>query len=556
MKRFLARTNISWLRDPFLIHLLIIAIISVGAGLLLYGLLPDKYEIWMFVNSDTRYMTAIYTDLFVHKSGLSGWHLPSSPNFFPDMLIFSLLMTLLEGHELTALVYGVLQLTTVVILINILIKTFDPELRAGTLFFLSLSILILPFSSILGESHLLPSQLLFNGYHCGFFINSLLAAIFSIHYARTGRRYFLVLAASISLLATLSDKLFIIGFVGPMLSLTLFNYFHRSRPRRYLILAGGISLSAIGGLGIFELISSSDAITFISTSWKVFNFQNIGPSFSELVIHMKSIIIKAPLQRLLVIMMLLFFVASPVYLLANLRRFMEEEEASPFRSKYKLLLYLALFSYMVFFTPVINGSYVGPAIIRYNYAALLMASLGFIYLLHILLFSRLKTAVIGKYLAHVCAVLLLLLLLQNGTKNQAGKGLSDFINYYPESARILDSLKSQHQLKYGVSEYWQALHNTQFSENDVRLYTVWDENFRPWYHATNENWYHDGGKGSHANPVFNYLVVDRFKQSDKLHQLFGSDMDTLYDSPDLRVIKVPEYKFDRDSREIFLLNKP
>jgi hypothetical protein len=341
-----------------------------------------------------------------------------------------------------------------------------------------------------------------------------------------------------------------------MLALNLFNYFHRSRPRQHLILAGCISFSALGGLGVFALIAASDAITFIPTSWKVFNFQNIGTSFSELVIHMKSVIIKAPLQRLLVLMMLLFLLASPVFLVLNLRKFFKEEASSPMHTKYQLLLFLALFSYMVFFTPVINGSYVGPAIIRYNYAALLMGSLGFIYLLMILLFSRLKLPVIGKYLAHVGAILLMVLLLVSVIKNQGAKGLSEFINYYPESARVLDSLKSQQQLKYGVSEYWQAHYNTQFSKNNIRLYTVWDEYFRPWYHVTNEHWYHDGGRGIHANPVFNYLVVNRFKHTDKLHQLFGTDMDTIYDTPDLRVIKVPEYKFDAETREIYLLQGP
>lgn len=540
--------------NPYGLYFVLLSIITLVAGFLLYGLLPGKQEIWMFTNSDTCYMSAIYTDLFVHRSGFSGWHLPASPNFFPDMLFFSLLMAILKGHALTTMVYGVLQLCTLVILINLLLLSFHPKIPVNSLFFLSLVVLILPFSSILGESNLLPSQLLFNGYHCGFFINSLLASIFTLNYLRSGKRIFLGLVATLSLLAVLSDKLYIIGFAGPLLVLLILNYFGSSHRKHYLFLAVTIVLSSLLGLGTFKLLSLSDGINFISTSWKVFNFQNIGGAFSELVIHMKSIIIKAPLQRLLVIMTLVFLAAGPIFLLAYLKKFLKTEEGSPLHRQYNLVLFAALFTYMVFLSPVINGSYVGPAIIRYNYAALIIGSIGFCYLLTVLL-SGWEGPRIRPYFAYAGMLLLLLFLLITGLKKQGAKGISDYANYYPESTRILDSLKNEHQLTYGVSEYWQALSNTRFSRNNTRLYTVWDESFRPWYHATNKNWYHDGGKGTHANPVFNYLVVDRFKNTEKLQDLFGSAMDTLYAAPDLTVIKVPDFKFHPESREIYLLSE-
>ncbi|MCP4311112.1 MAG: hypothetical protein GY790_07620 [Bacteroidetes bacterium] len=544
------------LPNTYRIHYFIIAIISLVAGLLLYTLLPGKQEMWMFVNSDTRYMAAIYTDLFVHHTGLHGWHLPASPNFFPDMLVFSLLMALLKGPLLTAMVYGVLQLTTVLILVNILIRTFDPEISVNRLYILSLVILFLPFSSILGESHLLPSQLLFNGYHCGFFINSLLATIFYVKYVRSGKRSLLVLMSALSMVAVVSDKLFIIGFTGPLLVVSLVNYFHASRDKRHLVVTAAIIVSTLAGLGLFKLISASEAITFIPTTWKTFNFQNIGGSFSTLVIHMKSIIIKAPFQRLLVLMTLFFMLGAPPFLLAFLKRFLRNSENQAFHRQYNLLLYMSMFTFMVFWTPVINGSYVGPAIIRYNYAALIIGSLGFIYLLLYFFPVRKSLPLLRKYFAYACSLGILIFLLLTGIKHQVGKGLSDFAGYYPESTRLLDSLKSEHQLKYGVSEYWQALSQTQYSHNGLRLYTVWDDSFRPWYHVTNENWYHDGGKGIHANPVFNYLVVDRFKKTEKLGELFGSAMDTLCNKPDLVVIKVPDFKFDSETREIYLLNQP
>lgn len=555
MIRLMQRRKHRVTAKPYGLYFFLIAIVALLAGFLLYGLLPGKQEIWMFTNSDTCYMSAIYTDLFVHHSGFSGWHLPASPNFFPDMLFFSLLMAIFKGHALTSMVYGVLQLTTVVVLINVLLLSFDPKIPVNTLFLLSLPVLLLPFSSIQGESHLLPSQLLFNGYHCGFFINSLLATIFSLRYIRSGKQVFLGLVAAVTVLAVLSDKLYIIGFVGPLLVLSMLNYFGSSHRRQHLSLAATIVVSTLVGFSIFRLLSLSDAISFIPTSWKMFNFQNIGGAFSNLVIHMKSIIIKAPLQRLLVLTSLVFLAAAPVYLLAYLKKFLRKEDGSPFHRQYNLVLFAALFTYMVFLTPVINGSYVGPAIIRYNYAALLLGSLGFIYLLVIFIPLGWNLPMLQSYFAYAGLVLLLFFLLITGVKTQGGKGISDFANYYPATSRVLDSLKNEYQLTYGVSEYWQALSNTRFSRNNTRLYTVWDESFRPWYHAGNEHWYHDGGKGSHANPVFNYLVVDLFKNTGKLQELFGSAMDTLYTGPDLTVIKVPDFKFHPETREIYLLSE-
>jgi hypothetical protein len=71
--------------------------------------------------------------------------------------------------------------------------------------------------------------------------------------------------------------------------------------------------------------------------------------------------------------------------------------------------------------------------------------------------------------------------------------------------------------------------------------------------VTNENWYHDGGKGVYANPTFNFLETSAFKDTERLHELFGEDIDTLYNQNDMMVIRVPDFKIRREDREIYLL---
>ena len=140
-------------------------------------------------------------------------------------------------------------------------------------------------------------------------------------------------------------------------------------------------------------------------------------------------------------------------------------------------------------------------------------------------------------------------------KYEVKTGIRDYLAYYPDKARILDDLKDEHQLKYGIAEYWDAKLMTSFSRNGVRLYTVFDEGFTPWYHVANKNWYHDGGKGANKDPVFNYILTDGFKKTSKLNELFGTRMDTIFNNQGTVVIKVPEFKFEKESRQIYLIGR-
>jgi hypothetical protein len=220
---------------------------------------------------------------------------------------------------------------------------------------------------------------------------------------------------------------------------------------------------------------------------------------------------------------------------------------------YSLTLFLLLLVLLILFTPVINGYYRGPSHIRYNYPALIMGSAGFVYLAARLLSPFVLPFWLKKYFTSFCTILVFIVLLVWGVKNDALKGLRKYVSHYPESVRVLDELKTEHDLKYGLSGYWQAKYSTLFSRNDLRLYSISNKSFTPSsFHAHNDNWYYDGGRGSHANPVFNFLETSAFSNTEKLKQLFGEKMDTLYKQNDLMVIKVPDFKIDRESREIYL----
>ena len=106
-----------------------------------------------------------------------------------------------------------------------------------------------------------------------------------------------------------------------------------------------------------------------------------------------------------------------------------------------------------------------------------------------------------------------------------------------------------------IASYWHAKPITMFSRNDVRVYSIFDDAIRPYYHATNENWFHAGGKGKYADPVFNYIYADgSHYSSELLVDEFGDRLDTIYARNDAAVIKLPEFIFERTTRKIILLD--
>jgi hypothetical protein len=507
----------------------------------------------LFVNSDALYMPSIYQDLFVHRSGLSVWHLNGAPNFFPEMLLFFPLMAVLKSTTLTIMAYGLVQMFLIIFLMDRFLRLADVHISHSARYLVLLSYLLIPLSAVLDEGHLIPSQLLLAGYHAGFFVNSLLAAILALSYLKYGSWKRLLILGLLVFVAIISDKLFIMGFVVPAIIYSLLHLFQRGKKGPFLILIALASLTTLLALFTYRMLNFTAAIDMISTGTKMFHFERIPEAMGNFLHHMKSVIMDYPTQRILVFATLLFILGAPVYLILYLKKYLSRRLNPLPESSYALILYLFLFVVLILLTPIINGYYIGRSLIRYNYAALVMGAAGFVYLATMLLSRYAPPLWFKKYFTTACTAALLVLFLVLGLRHQPVKGLRSYVNHYPESVRILDELKKKHGLKYGLGGYWQAKYSTMFSRNNLRLYSVSKGSFKPSYHVTNENWFHDGGKGSHANPTFNFLETSAFSDTEKLKELFGEHIDTIYNQDDLLVIKVPDFKMERESREIYLL---
>ncbi len=531
--------------------------IFIAGGLLvmlLLGISTESWNINLFFNSDTLYLPSIYLDLFVHGSGLKGWHLNSSPNFFPDMIAYMGMMAILKKTALTSFVFSIVQFLSVMFLMYHAFKSWSPATSREVHILLGTVLLLFLAGPVTGEDPLIIFQLLVPSYHCGFFINSLLAMIVARNYLSTGKTGALLITGLLSILASLSDRLFLIAFTFPLLVLMALVIIRDHREyRNYKLLAVTLAGSFLG-MWFFGKLYNGSLLHFIATDWKMFNFSNIVPSFHHLTGYLVSIIRDEPVQRWMIILMLAFMLSAPFYLLwylgAFIRKRMEEKETC----SYMLIFFLWIQVVGVLLTPVINGNFLGPAHIRYSFPALLLGPVGALYLISIHLEKFGQFRVTTHIMAHLLPAVLLLLIIVTGTKHHTLKSIGVYVNYYPEESEILDSLKEKHNLTYGIASYWHAKHATIFSRKGIRVYSIFNQNLKPFYHVTNENWYHDGGKGRYANPVFNFLYTEEDFSRKLLVEHFGRQLDTVYSGEGVAVIKLPPFKFDRETREIILLD--
>lgn len=533
--------------------MIVAVLLSAGFLTLIFSRLAVTNFCSTYINSDKLYHPVIFRDIFIDGTGIHGWHLNAAPNFFPDMFFYFILMALTNNVLVSDFLFSTLQYIGFILLIYWLYKQLFPKVAARytTLFiYLMFFFLLIPvFEDRLG----ITFQLLSISYHFGATIMALLSFNILIKYLLTGKRLWIILLIMAVSIGTANDRLFLVQFVFPATVLAVF-LFNRNGRKKLLVPLAAIALSAVAGIYLFRGLSLLNSIHIIGTGFKMFNFDNIATSWHNLYNHLKGLFLAYHAERAYILIMLIAFASSTVYLLMRLKKIFRPTQEQEMTPVYTLVMF-TVFIPIVLFMPVINGAYVGRAIIRFNFMALVMGAI----LLPLLLMNveqlfKKADPFLRKALPVATIVFTGLFLYRLATTDTVG-GLEQYFNYYPKRARILDELKESHDLKYGVGNYWHAKKTMMYSRNGARLYAVRDGLFSPTYHTTNENWYHAGGKGKHRDPVFNYMTLDGFRNTEKLETIFGNRIDTIFDDGDIVVVKLPEYRFERETREILLLGE-
>ncbi len=501
-----------------------------------------------YFNSDTLYAPMIFRGLFIDGSGLEGWHFNAAPNFFPDFLGYSLVNMIIPNFKWAMIVFSGLQYAGLMALLTWLLIRVKQNIPF--VFVIAANVFVLLFFGVAasGIDYYFTYQLISISYHLGPFILSVLSLIILSFYLQksSNKKYYYLLLATI-FLGVLNNRLYVVMFTLPTLLILILTYKkHTALVQRLLV--GVILSNALGFLSFWGL-RQSGYIRFVSTDWKMFNFQNIQHSLEVWVGQLSDFLFPLDLRGIIFLLSLVSWIIMLRYVVKSIRKiFFDGNDRLHFEDFY--VLYFFLFIPVVLLVPVLNGAYVGPAIIRYNIHIYYFAVFNWGYILFKFFEQRIQTKERILNRISIFSIAILFTLLITGLYARRGN-FKDFIQYKPGYVNCIDEFAAKYDAQYGTGSYWFSKTTTMFSDQDVRMYHLFSD-FRAHYHSLNRNWFYNSEKGRYSNPDFRFIVTsDSASDSLNIRKLLGEPI-TVEPCNNLRILKYPSYKFDKESRLPYL----
>jgi len=499
----------------------------------------------------------LYLDLFVDGGRLSGWHFNASPNFFPDMVLYFIYMTILNHNFIASnFAFSAIQCIMIILLINALYRQSDQPSSlksAATFNLLFLTFLIIP---LISDRFHFTFHLLSISYHLGSFVLFLICLNLLLLYLRKRQNYILALLFITSTIGVFNDRLFISQYIFSVLPLALFmiRKYHRAPLLKPLLIS---ILSLPAGLALFYLISKVDSIHILDAGEKFFNYDKIGSSMINLLNFIWSELVLVFPEVLILIAVITALVAAWKMIIKNIGTFFSSPGNEKITTHHYLILIIAIYIPVNLLVPVINGSFNGPSLVRYNIMAFVLGIFLLVLLIQTGEFGIGIKKISYSYFVPAFSILFILLASYQMLKPSFKKGLDSYFSYYPEIAEIIDQLKSEHDLKYGIGNYWYSKYPTMFSKQQVRIYSVFEHTLRPFYHGNNRNWYYNSGKGKYRDPVFNFTVTRKGADPGIFVNTFGQNIDTIYLEAHNQfiILKTPDFHFDPKTRNIHILRE-
>jgi hypothetical protein len=498
-------------------------------------------QVSVYFNSDTFYLASIFRDVFVDGSGLEGWNLNAAPNFFPDFFIFSLINSVISNVRLAYLVFSLVQVLGIALLFNAILFQVDKKITFHHLAISNVFLILFPLSTLISGDFIFTFYLFSLSYHTGVFVMALLGLLLSL---RILKRFSIPLVFALGLVVlvgTFNDKLFIPTFVSPLLLWLVFA-FSRTKVKVLVSTVVTVMVSSALGLVLFDVVRNLGYVHFIDTGWKMFNFSNVVSSFQVAGEQTLRYITRGHVSGWVVIISILvfgFLTTKVIGLARSIVKARREKTTYDFSAAQAFTLFAWGNIPIVWLTPILNGSYVSPAILRFNIHAYYMAVLCVGYIVFLLISNKKYTAFLSYSLVVGATVLGFSLWISDAESYS----LKTVTSYYPKKVEAIDNFVRETCVKYGISEYWSAKSSTMLSKEDARIYHV-HPNLRIWYHVTNKNWYYKGSKGVYGNPRFEMIVMNGFDSTRVANILGPPLLVKKYPEANIEIWQVREFEFD------------
>ena len=494
--------------------LLLLTVVLIYASL-------SEWDIQYLIKSDTLYLPSIYEDLFINNNTIKGWNVNPAPNFFPDMPVYFTLHFLFGGDILlTTFAYSLLQVAFTSLLFLLLFK----QLKIAYWQFGSLanvlitSILLVHFY----DDHFLFSfELLINAFHFSAFTCALACFCLSYWFLNTHKYYVLAFLAACVLLCTISDKLFLVTFTVPAIIISLFS-FHKGWKNALLMISIVVASSYLG-LKAFDWVAKTGYI-YIPQPHKYLDYDNIKASWNTLMDQYHTYLKINNLLAYILILLACSIVLSLFYALKLLRKVFQEK-AWIVSNIEGFMILVALYVVGNLLAPILNGNYTGWDTIRYNISA-------YVFGLVCLPILISKISYIKQFCKENNRLLIIVFISLQGIGILATplfkeyNSISHYFTYKPTFVSKLDSTKQTLGLQYGIAPYNDAKLTSMFSEKNLRVFAVFDEQ-TPWFHVTNNNWFYRE-TGNWTTPLkFDFVVVRNEKARKEVYKLLSPLQDSV-----------------------------
>jgi len=514
-------------------------------ALLCWFAFRSDLELSQFFSSDSLYLQALYRDFFQDGYAfLEGWRLNQAANIFPDMFLFFILNAILGNFTTATFFYSVIQYFTIIYLMYLIFRQIKHNLHISTFapaIYLFVSFLFLFFI----DRSWISSLLNHNAWHNSAYIMALLCIYLFYKYLNHKSKKVLIAIIVLSMLSGACDKLFFICFTLPVSLVIIVLYFFNKDRKTLIKSLIIITIGALLGIALWIFFKNNPYFS-LTKPYGEFTLYHIKESWVTFSEQIRGYLTEPSFIMVLSYFSILSYIATVIYVFIKTFRLIKEKKS--YDNMYVFQLFVLFFTPIVLFTPILAGSYDNSISLRYNYFPYLLLPFNSV----VLISSWLnKNKLVKITLNTTLSLLMIGYLLFHYPLQELSKGLNNFIHFYPERAKIVDSCFTDENFKYGITDdYWAARQVTMFSKKGIRMYCTFAGG-DPWLHVSNKYWFTDNNKGKHAHCEFTFFlwskdkdVPDFFKENNDLQPI---DLDNwnLYHVAPYRFI-IPGVRFAID----------
>lgn len=484
---------------------------------------PESINIYL--NSDTFYLPSIYRDVFIDGNGYIGWHFNPAPNFFPDMLIYFLLMAIVKNVIITSALYSVLQYLFIIWLMNRIFRCLFPNFSHLMLLLISLLLSLFLIETLLfSHDFIFTFFILSNAYHTGSFVILLCCLYLTMQHIKQPKFSTLILLFLLEVLGILSDQLLAATLVPTMFCTCLLQIKSVGIKTTFRLVAALI-LATILAYWLYYKIKECGDVK-IDGALSIYKFDRVTESFIRYFNHIVYMLDTKEPKSLIICLFSVSFIWQFILLLKHYFHF------SVLLRFY--ILFITIYSLAGIAAPLFNGSYLSFDHIRYNIYPFYLIALNIPLIIAIVVKKKsvLKT---GKVL--LVASFFFLNIFAGSRINK--RDIKALFNYYPNITNKLDSLKQNNGLLCGVStNYWESKKNHMLSKSGLKLFSVYLD-LVIYDHVANENWYY-------GSNLFNFAVLNKAADTVYLPQQI-KPYQIINNEPGLFVIKTQLFGYKKGS---------